>query len=399
MSLRFNEESLELIIVKPDGMDRPMAESKKTSDKAKNTRRKSPSTGTKHNVIDGNSIDKPVPIDAPTASLDTSRPADINAKQPRNGKPKSWVAGWTRQLSPLLSQSAAIVVSGVAVLVALLSLAVSLAVYWQAADLAEVKKLGVAMPESGYADPNIISDRYDRLTALVKQNSEQYASLAQDINSALELDSPIVNNLIDRLTALEIGLDSQNMVLPAATPAAPNEVRASSQIGLLVAAGLLAENLAGRHLGTWVSLLNEGQWHGVAAQDLEIFRTASEIPVRSRADLLSLGRLQLTPLEQSLNKREDASGLFDRIRNRLADLVKLRRIDAGASQPTTLLAAFETGLDQADFDAAFAAATIWSASGFVGLESWLAEARRRQDLDAAVNRLVTIFVRRAIGQS
>ena len=166
-----------------------------------------------------------------------------------------------------------------------------------------------------------------------------------------------------------------------------------------MAAGWLAENLAGRHLGTWVSVLNEGQWHGVAARDRKTLRAAGAAPVQSRADLLSLGRLQLPSLVQSLNKRKDASGVFDQVRDRLANLVKLRRIDAGASQPTAVLAAFETGLDRADFDAAFAAATIWSATGFVGLESWLAEAKRRQDLDASVNRLVTVYVRRAIGRN
>ena len=213
-----------------------MAESKKTSGKVKNTRHKSRSTGTKHKVIDGISIDKPVSADAATASVGAARSADINVKEPKNGKPKGLTAS-------LLSKSAAIVVSGVAVLVAFMSLAVSLAVYWQTADLAEVGQPGVVTRESGYADPEIINDRHNRLTALVNMNSEQYASLANDISVALALDSPLVNDLINRLTALEMRVDSHSVAGPAATPAPPIDVKVSfeeAQIGLLVAAGLLA---------------------------------------------------------------------------------------------------------------------------------------------------------------
>jgi hypothetical protein len=64
-----------------------------------------------------------------------------------------------------------------------------------------------------------------------------------------------------------------------------------------------------------------------------------------------------------------------------------------------LLAAFEAALDHADFEAAFAAATIWSSAGLDGLDSWLTAAQRRRDLDQAVNQLVAVFVRQAAGQS
>ena len=55
-------------------------------------------------------------------------------------------------------------------------------------------------------------------------------------------------------------------------------------------------------------------------------------------------------------------------------------------------------LDNADFDSAFAAATMWSSAGLNGLETWLTAAQRRHDLDKAVNRLVTLFVQHAAGQ-
>ena len=102
---------------------------------------------------------------------------------------------------------------------------------------------------------------------------------------------------------------------------------------------------------------------------------------------------------RALNSADDNSGLLDQARARLADLVKLRRVGGGADQPATLLAAFEAALDHADFEAAFTAATIWSSAGLGGLDSWLAEAQRRHDLDQAVNQLVAVFVRQATGQN
>jgi hypothetical protein len=77
----------------------------------------------------------------------------------------------------------------------------------------------------------------------------------------------------------------------------------------------------------------------------------------------------------------------------------LRRTGAVSNQPETVLASFEMALDNADFDAAFAAATLWSSSGLDGLGLWLADAQRRHDLDRAVSRLVATFVQRAAGQS
>ena len=118
-----------------------------------------------------------------------------------------------------------------------------------------------------------------------------------------------------------------------------------------------------------------------------------------RADLLSRGRLQLAPMVQSLNKAEDGSGLLEQARARLANLIQLRRTGGGSDQPEMVLASFETALDNADFDAAFAAATLWSSAGLDGLEPWLAAAQRRHDLDQAVNRLVAIFVQHVAGQS
>ena len=89
---------------------------------------------------------------------------------------------------------------------------------------------------------------------------------------------------------------------------------------------------------------------------------------------------------QGLNTADDGSGLLEQARARLANLIQLR-LGGDIDQPETVLS-FESALDNANFDAAFAAATMWSAAGLDGLGSWLSAAQRRNDLDQAVNRLV-----------
>ena len=396
-----------------------MAESKNPSDKTKNTRGKSASVDPKHKVIDGVAVDK-----SSAADTRENTRSDISAD-----KTKAADADRPGQAAPLRSQSAIMVVTGVATMLALLSLAVSVVAYRQTADLAEA---GPAQPPAGVsitspvqADLDAITERLDRLAASVSTNAAQYASLQQDSAAALKLDTPnapdaldnnmappaggldtaMLDDVISRLSALEAAGSSQDMTTSRAGQTPPGKAANTAgaankaQTGLLAAAGLLAENMAGRQLGVWVSVLENMQWPGVAADYRDIIRAAADAPVESRADLLSLGRLQLAPMLQGLNSADDNSGLLDQARARLADLVKLRRVGGGADQPATLLAAFEVALDHADFEAAFSAATIWSSAGLDGLDSWLTAAQRRRDLDQAVNQLVAVFVRQAAGQS
>jgi hypothetical protein len=415
-----------------------MAESKKPSDKKKNTRGKSASDDPKHTIIDGVALGKSSEADTPTntsadnradMAADKTKAADVDqvsAKKSANSHPQSGAAERPGQAVPLRLQSATMVVAGIAAMLALLSLALSLVAYRQTADLAEA---GPVQPPAGggitapvQADLDAINERLNRLAASVATNATQYALLQQDSAAALKsnapdtpdnnmappaggLDTAMLGDVISRLAALEAAVSSQDMTTlragqpPPGDAANTAEALNKAQTGLLAAAGLLAENLAGRQLGVWVSVLENMQWPGVAADHRDIIRAAADSPVESRADLLSLGRLQLAPMLQSLNSVDDNSGLLDRARARLADLVKLRRIGGGADQPAKLLAAFEVALDHADFEATLAAATIWSSAGLDGLDSWLAAAQRRRDLDQAVNQLVAVFVRQAAGQS
>ena len=373
-----------------------MAEPKKTSEKAKRSSKPSAADKPKDEVIEGSAIEKP-------AMAESTPPVNESAK-PQN---QSSTSQDRRRSTMLVSQSLAVMMAGVAVVVALIALAVSVVTYQQTADDTPSGKPAQTATINDVDQANLdkLGQRLDSLAALIAQNAGHYESLQQELANAASSgpsetpDMTSLDDLIIRLEALETA-GANRIAAPAVTdePAMQGGFD-KRQAGLLAAAGLLAENLAGRNLEIWVSVLDDLQWPGVDAADRDIIRGAARMPADSRADLLSLGRMQLAPMVQALNKADDGSGLFEQARARLANLIQLRRTGGGSDQPETLLASFESALDQADFDAAFAAATIWSSAGLDGLESWLSAAHRRHDLDQAVNRLVAILVQHAAGQS
>ena len=373
-----------------------MAEPKKTSEKTKRTSGPSTTAKPKDEVIEGAAVEKPTEAQFARSINEPAKPQN----QPSTGQNQRWS-------TMLVSQSVAIVMAGIAVVVALIALAVSVLTYQRTADETASGQRAARAPINGVdqADLDKLSQRLDSVATLIAQNADHIASLQQEIASptATRLtDAPAMTDLdglMARLAALEAkGVDQ--MAAPAVTdePAVQGGF-VTTQVGLLVAAGLLAENLAGRDIEIWAGVLDDLQWPGVALADRDIIRGAARTPVESRADLLSLGRLQLAPMLQDLNTADDGSGLLEQARARLANLIQLRRTDGGSDQPETVLASFESALENADFDAAFAAANMWSSAGLDGLEPWLTAAQRRHDLDQAVNRLVALFVQNAAGQS
>ena len=373
-----------------------MAEPKKTSEKTKRSSGLSTTAKPKDKVIEG-------------AAVETSTAAHSASpmKEPAKSQNHPSTGQGHRRSTILASQSVAKVMAGIAVVMALIALGVSILVYQQTADETVSGQPVVSAPMNGFdqADLDKFSQRLDSLASLIAQNADHFASLKQELASATEtrpsevLAMTNLDDLIARLAALEAAVPDQ-MVAPRVTDELAVQVEFdTTQIGLLVAAGLLAENLAGRDIEIWAGVLDDLQWPGVDQADRDIIRSAARTPVDSRADLLSLGWLQLAPMVQGLNDADDGSGLLGQVRARLANLIHLRRTDAGSDQPETVLVSFESALQNADFDAAFAAATMWSSAGFYGLESWMKAAQRRHDLDQAVNRLVALFVQHAVGQS
>ena len=373
-----------------------MAEPKKNSKKTKRSSEPSMTFKPEDGVIEGTAVENPTAAQFAGPINEPAKPQN----QPSTGQdcPRSTM---------LASQSVAVVMAGIAVVLALIALAVSVVTYQQTADEAPSVRPAASAALNGVdqADPDKLSQRLDSLARLIALNADHFASLQQELATATAkrpTDAPAMTNLDDlmaRLAALEAA-GANHMMAPAVTdePAVQGGFD-TTQIGLLVAVGLLAENMAGRDIKIWSSVLDDLRWPGVGVTDRDIIQGAARAPVESRSDLLSRGRLQLAPMVQSLNKIDEGSGLLEQARARLADLIQLRRTGGDIDQPETVLASFELALDNTDFDAAFAAATMWSSAGLDGLESWLTAAQRRNDLDQTVNRLVALFVQNATGQS
>ena len=176
-----------------------MAETKNPSDKTKNTRGKSASDEPKHTVIDGVAVDK-----SSAADTRENTRADISAD-----KTKAADADRPGQAAPLRSQLAIMVVAGIAAMLALLSLAVSVVAYRQTADLVEAAP---AQPPAGgsitapvQADLDAITERLDRLAASVATNAAQYASLQQDSAAAPKPDTPNAPDASDNNMATPTG--------------------------------------------------------------------------------------------------------------------------------------------------------------------------------------------------
>jgi uncharacterized membrane protein len=384
-----------------------MAERKKSPNKTKSSVR--PTTAKPEGeVIDGASAEKMTGEGSVTSNNAATK-----------SKNQASIATNRRWSLMLTSQTVTLVIAVIGVLVALLALSVSGIVYWQTADLASSGRPSTVTSDIDQGDLAHFRQRLDDLEALIKQNANNFESQQQRFANTTaakgadmlapssmavtsEIDVPDktrLDDVIARLAALEAVRAKHSLVPAISDRSAEQNGLDKAQMGLLAAAGLLAENLAGRDLGIWIGVFDDLQWSGIDPTVRDTISMAAQSPVESRADLLSLGRMQLTSMLQSLNKVEDGSGLLEQVRARLAKLIQLRRTGGGSDRPETVLASFETALDNADFDAAFAAANRWSSSGLEGMDSWLAAAQRRHDLDLAVNQLVATLVQRAAGKS
>ncbi len=384
-----------------------MAEQKKSSDKTKSSVR--PTTAKPEaEVIGGASAEKI----AGEGSVTSNKVATKSKNQASIVKSRRWS-------SMLTSRSVTLVIAIIGVVMASLALSVSVIVYWQTADLASSGPPSNVTSDIDQGDLARFRQRLYELEALIKQNAINYESQQQQfadttaakgadmlapssmaVTSEIDVpDKTRLDDVIARLAALEAVRAKQSPVPAIPDRSAEQNGFDKAQMGLLAAAGLLAENLAGRDLGIWIGVFDELQWSGIDPTDRDTISMAAQSPVESRADLLSLGRMQLRVMVESLNKAENGSGLLEQARARLGKLIQLRRTDVGSDRPETVLASFETALDNADFDAAFAAANLWSSAGLEGLESWLAAAQRRHNLDLAVNQLVATFVQHAAGKS
>ena len=314
--------------------------------------------------------------------------------------------------SLLLSKRIHLFVSGTAFILALGAIGLSLIIYEQTAYFFEDTLVGDATKQANVnnVDFEILNKQIDDLTRSVAENTDKYKliqkKLATDFAESEKLrrssNSLVAKNVLDdlteKLTALEKSLDNQKL----SELEKANDITSlvETQFGLMVASGLLVENLAGRSLDKWMPALDALNWQNVDLADKEIIQASLTKSIGSRSELLTLGRLQLEPMKKIVNTLEaDGQGLMDQARARLRDLIQLQRIDDTSDQKKILLNSFQTALNQADFDSAFTAANIWSSAGLGGLDDWLVSAKLRYDLDEAVNRLAAVYVHQAIGQN
>ena len=284
-----------------------MAEPKKTLKKTNRSFESSTTAKSGGELIEEVAVENPTDNQSARPLKDPAKPEN----QLSSGQERRW-------FTMLTSQSFVMVMAGTAFVVALLALAVSIMSYRQTADetVSGQAVASAVFTGADQADTDKLSSQLDNLAALIAQNSHHFAILEQDLASAKatwSTDMPSSTDLADlmaRVLTLEakgaLGLEAPSVKHESA----PRGGFDTAQIGLIVAVGLLAENLAGRDIKNWAVLIDD--LNGWALTRLIVTSSrAARTPVDLRADLLSMGRLQLGPMVQALHKADNGSGLLE----------------------------------------------------------------------------------------
>ena len=166
--------------------------------------------------------------------------------------------------------------------------------------------------------------------------------------------------------------------------------------GLLVVSGLLADNLAGKPLDRWLSLLQGLDDRSANITGLAPLQNAANPMPDSQHQLLQKAYNLVPQMTAALNHAADNAGFLEKTGAKLGQLVQLRAIGDGAAGNAAALGDFETALALKDLGSAIKAAGQWSGSDLPSLDAWLFAAKARQTLDKAVNGLVTDYLATAI---
>ena len=280
--------------------------------------------------------------------------------------------------------------------------------------------LGLAKLDERLAalESQLAADRQSQKSALAALQ-DQMASPASppasnrqnnDLDGDAKTDIAAIRNDMDqRFAALEAALASQalpanpsedNAIGANASPAADTQPASSRQMtaqkGLLIASGLLADNLAGQPLDRWLSLLQGLADRGANITGLQPLQSAANPMPASPQHLLQKAYDLVPQMTAALNHAADNAGFLEKTGAKLGQLVQLREIGGSASGNAAALGHFETALAIRDLGGAINAAGQWSGSQLPSLDDWLAAARARQTLDKAVNELVTSYLATAL---
>ena len=227
-------------------------------------------------------------------------------------------------------------------------------------------------------DGNYIADNMDKfqMAARIDQRfvklelAIEKLATAKTVKTAAPIDDNATRGNKSRRPGLDLG----------ATPDNAN---------LLIASGLLADNMAGAPLDRWIELLQVQADKGVIIPHLAQLRILANPTPRHPLSLIQTAHDLIPEMISALHRANDDAGFMKKTGAKLGQLVRLREIGDEADGNEAVLREFEAALAILDLDGAIRAARQWTGPDVPSLTSWLALAQSRRSLDRAVRELVT----------
>ena len=247
----------------------------------------------------------------------------------------------------------------------------------------------MAAPSSPPADNSQINDFGSDAKADI-------ATIRNDMDQRFAALEAALANQVPPVKAGEVAGDNADSQPAAVKQPASTSPQMTAPTGLLVVSGLLADNLAGKPLDRWLSLLQGLDDRSANITGLAPLQNAANPMPDSPHQLLQKAYDLVPQMTAALNHAADNAGFLEKTGAKLGQLVQLRAIGDGAGGNAAALGDFETALALKDLGSAINAAGQWSGSDLPSLDAWLAAAKARQTLDKAVNGLVTDYLATAI---
>lgn len=197
--------------------------------------------------------------------------------------------------------------------------------------------------------------------------------------------------VVDPKVADSAVADRSRSAVPAAAPKP-----SSSGVGLLLASGLLADNLAGQPLTQWIDLLQQhSRAIGAPSRFVALVNAAAAKP-ESIPILMRRAQTLQPLLVAALNAAGDDAGWLERAGARLGQLVQLRAASPDQAGNAGAVQAFEAALIQQDFDGVLTALGGWQGDLPDAVDTWRLAAEQRRALDAAVRATVAGLLAKAM---
>jgi len=247
----------------------------------------------------------------------------------------------------------------------------------------------MAAPSSPPADNSQINDFGSDAKADI-------ATIRNDMDQRFAALEAALANQVPPVKAGEVAGDNADSQPAAVKQPASTSPQMTAPTGLLVVSGLLADNLAGKPLDRWLSLLQGLDDRRANITGLAPLQNAANPMPDSQHQLLQKAYNLVPQMTAALNHAADNAGFLEKTGAKLGQLVQLRAIGDGAAGNAAALGDFETALALKDLGSAIKAAGQWSGSDLPSLDAWLFAAKARQTLDQAVNGLVTDYLATAI---